>query len=66
MAGKGSSNIEVTLEDQQNINTFGKLNNRRHELESEIAGSKKVGLSTGLALGLSGRGRGVRGSYFPA
>mmetsp|Transcript_28759 Transcript_28759/g.80981 ORF Transcript_28759/g.80981 Transcript_28759/m.80981 type:complete len:125 (-) Transcript_28759:233-607(-) len=41
MAGKGT-NVEVTLEDQQNINTFGKLNNRRHDLESEIAGSKKL------------------------
>jgi hypothetical protein len=33
---------EVTLEDQQNINSFNKLNGTLHELESEIA-IKRVG-----------------------
>ncbi|XP_020987926.1 uncharacterized protein LOC107465746 isoform X2 [Arachis duranensis] len=32
----GGSNTEVTWEDQQNINKFGRLNNRFHELEDEI------------------------------
>ncbi|KAK2966155.1 hypothetical protein RJ640_006435 [Escallonia rubra] len=30
------SDSEVTWEDQQNINKFGRLNNRFHELEDEI------------------------------
>ncbi len=33
---------DVTQEDQAAINSFGKLNNRRHELENEIKGNKKV------------------------
>ncbi|KVF94866.1 Prefoldin [Cynara cardunculus var. scolymus] len=32
----GGSETEVTWEDQQNINKFGRLNNRYHELEDEI------------------------------
>lgn len=32
----GTSDTEVTWEDQQNINKFGRLNNRLHELEDEI------------------------------
>lgn len=32
----GKSDTEVTWEDQQNINKFGRLNNRFHELEDEI------------------------------
>lgn len=34
---------EVTWEDQQNINTFGRLNSKFHELEDEIK-IRKVGL----------------------
>jgi prefoldin subunit 4 len=33
---RGGSDKEVTWEDQQNINKFGRLNNRLHELEDEI------------------------------
>lgn len=32
----GGSETEVTWEDQQNINKFGRLNNRFHELDDEI------------------------------
>ncbi|KAI3523916.1 hypothetical protein L2E82_04045 [Cichorium intybus] len=32
----GGSETEVTWEDQQNINKFGRLNNRYHELEDEM------------------------------
>ncbi|CAI9285152.1 unnamed protein product [Lactuca saligna] len=32
----GGSETEVTWEDQQNINKFGRLNNRYHELDDEI------------------------------
>jgi hypothetical protein len=35
---------EVTWEDQQNINLFGRLNNKCHELEDEIK-AKKVCIS---------------------
>ncbi len=35
---------EVTWEDQQNINLFGRLNNKFHELEDEIK-AKKVCIS---------------------
>ncbi|KAK8952862.1 putative prefoldin subunit 4 [Platanthera guangdongensis] len=39
---KGSkTEIEVTWEDQQNINKFGRLNNRFHELEDEIKIAKE-------------------------
>ena len=34
--GGGGSETEVTWEDQQNINKFGRLNNRFHELQDEI------------------------------
>ncbi|KAK7852874.1 putative prefoldin subunit 4 [Quercus suber] len=36
----GGSETEVTWEDQQNINKFGRLNNRFHELEVEIKVAK--------------------------
>ncbi|KAK7851810.1 putative prefoldin subunit 4 [Quercus suber] len=36
----GGSETEVTGEDQQNINKFGRLNNRFHELEVEIKVAK--------------------------
>ena len=36
LKGTGGSETEVTWEDQQNINKFGRLNNRLHELEDEI------------------------------
>ncbi len=35
---------EVTWEDQQNINLFGRLNNKFHDLEEEIK-AKKVHIS---------------------
>ncbi|XP_077247376.1 ABI3-interacting protein 3 [Tasmannia lanceolata] len=38
----GGSETEVTWEDQQNINKFGRLNNRFHELEDEIKISKET------------------------
>ncbi|KAH0461304.1 hypothetical protein IEQ34_008879 [Dendrobium chrysotoxum] len=39
---KGSgSEVEVTWEDQLNINKFGRLNNRFHELEDEIKIAKE-------------------------
>ncbi|GAB2277594.1 Prefoldin subunit 4 [Dionaea muscipula] len=37
----GGSESEVTWEDQQNINKFGRLNNRFHELEDEIKVAKE-------------------------
>ncbi|GJP34527.1 hypothetical protein CLOM_g18964 [Closterium sp. NIES-68] len=37
--GEGSD-PEVTWEDQQNINKFGRLNNRLHELDDEIKAKK--------------------------
>ncbi|KAF9619086.1 hypothetical protein IFM89_005100 [Coptis chinensis] len=37
----GGSEIEVTWEDQQNINKFGRLNNRFHEIEDEIKNAKE-------------------------
>ncbi|KAG2305485.1 hypothetical protein Bca52824_034136 [Brassica carinata] len=40
--GKSSgSEMEVTWEDQQNINTFSRFNNRFHELEDEIKFAKE-------------------------
>ncbi|XLR37969.1 hypothetical protein S83_022629, partial [Arachis hypogaea] len=48
--GRGSD-TEVTWEDEQNINKFGRLNNRFHELEDEIKITKfilKVGILCGL------------------
>ena len=39
--GKSSgSEMEVTWQDQQNINTFSRFNNRFHELEDEIKFAK--------------------------
>ncbi|XP_024964799.1 probable prefoldin subunit 4 [Cynara cardunculus var. scolymus] len=38
----GGSETEVTWEDQQNINKFGRLNNRYHELEDEIRIAKEA------------------------
>lgn len=32
----------MTWEDQQRINTFGRINNRKHEIEDEIVAKKKV------------------------
>ncbi|GMI84639.1 PREFOLDIN 4, ABI3-interacting protein 3 [Hibiscus trionum] len=40
--GTGASETEVTWEDQQNINKFGRLNNRLHELEDEIKVAKEA------------------------
>ncbi|KAB1994819.1 hypothetical protein ERO13_D13G107700v2 [Gossypium hirsutum] len=40
--GTGGSETEVTWEDQQNINKFGRLNNRFHELEDEIKVAKEA------------------------
>ncbi|KAL0364779.1 UNVERIFIED_CONTAM: putative prefoldin subunit [Sesamum angustifolium] len=39
-AGSSGSEAEVTWEDQQNINKFGRLNNRLHELDDEIKMAK--------------------------
>ncbi len=33
---QGPASVEVTWSDQQDINTFGKLNTRQHELEAQI------------------------------
>ncbi|XP_004495612.1 probable prefoldin subunit 4 [Cicer arietinum] len=38
----GGSDTEVTWEDQQNINKFGRLNNRLHELNDEIKFAKET------------------------
>ncbi|OMO96289.1 Prefoldin beta-like protein [Corchorus olitorius] len=40
--GTGGSDMQVTWEDQQNINKFGRLNNRFHELEDEIKEAKET------------------------
>ncbi|CAM8925921.1 unnamed protein product [Rhodiola kirilowii] len=40
--GVEGSDTEVTWEDQQNINKFGRLNNRFHDLEDEIKLAKEV------------------------
>ncbi|KAI3695677.1 hypothetical protein L1987_78676 [Smallanthus sonchifolius] len=42
MQQAGGSEAEVTWEDQQNINKFGRLNNRLHELEDEIKIAKEA------------------------
>ena len=34
--------MEVTFDDQRAINTFGRLNNRKHELEDSIKEKKKA------------------------
>ncbi|KAL6565670.1 Prefoldin subunit 4 [Orobanche hederae] len=41
-AGSSASETEVTWEDQQNINKFGRLNNRLHELDDEIKTAKET------------------------
>ncbi|KAL1550357.1 Prefoldin subunit 4, variant 2 [Salvia divinorum] len=41
-AGSSASETEVTWEDQQNINKFGRLNNRLHEVEDEINIAKET------------------------
>ncbi|XP_073038994.1 prefoldin subunit 4-like [Primulina eburnea] len=41
-AGSSGSEVEVTWEDQQNINKFGRLNNRLHELDDEIRTAKEA------------------------
>ncbi|CAN6884224.1 unnamed protein product [Brassica oleracea] len=42
LQGKSSgSEMEVTWQDQQNINTFSRFNNRFHELEDEIKFAKE-------------------------
>ncbi|XP_057427874.1 probable prefoldin subunit 4 [Lotus japonicus] len=38
----GGSETEVTWEDQQNINKFGRMNNRLHELDDEIKVAKET------------------------
>ncbi|CAA0816595.1 Probable prefoldin subunit 4 [Striga hermonthica] len=40
-AGSSGSEAEVTWEDQQNINKFGRLNNRLHDLDDEIKIAKE-------------------------
>lgn len=40
--GSSGSEVEVTWEDQQNINKFGRLNNRLHELDDEIRTAKET------------------------
>ncbi|XP_076938078.1 putative prefoldin subunit 4 [Bidens hawaiensis] len=42
MQQAGGSETQVTWEDQQNINKFGRLNNRLHELEDEIKIAKEA------------------------
>jgi len=34
--------VEVTLEDQENINTFSKLNSSLHEIDAQIAAKKRM------------------------
>ncbi|XP_047958353.1 probable prefoldin subunit 4 isoform X1 [Salvia hispanica] len=41
-AGSSASDTEVTWEDQQNINKFGRLNNRLHEVEDEVKIAKET------------------------
>ncbi|ESQ36001.1 hypothetical protein EUTSA_v10009095mg [Eutrema salsugineum] len=40
-SSSSGSGMEVTWEDQQNINTFSRFNNRFHELEDEIKFAKE-------------------------
>lgn len=35
-SSQGDEDVEVRWEDQQKINTFGRLNTRMHDLEDEI------------------------------
>lgn len=48
--GKSSSGseMEVTWEDQQNINTFSRFNNRFHELEDDIKLAKVTTLFSSM------------------
>ena len=39
-AATQSETPEVTRDDQANINSFGRLNNRLHELDAELEGKK--------------------------
>lgn len=39
---KDVKKIEVTIDDQNHINSFNKLNNRMHELEAQVAAKKKL------------------------
>eukprot|EP00270_Netrium_digitus_P014437 TRINITY_DN4902_c0_g1_i1.p1 TRINITY_DN4902_c0_g1~~TRINITY_DN4902_c0_g1_i1.p1 ORF type:complete len:127 (-),score=32.97 TRINITY_DN4902_c0_g1_i1:168-548(-) len=39
--GSGAD-VSVTWEDQQNINTFGRLNSKMHEIDEEIKAKKEV------------------------
>ncbi|KAK6120785.1 hypothetical protein DH2020_045472 [Rehmannia glutinosa] len=41
-SGSSGSEVEVTWEDQQNINKFGRLNNRLHDLDDEIKIAKET------------------------
>ena len=43
--------MDVTREDQENINTFSRLNAKAHELEAQIT-AKKVGRRSRLGRGL--------------
>ena len=36
----------MTREDQANINSFGRLNNRLHELDAELEGKKALAQQT--------------------
>ncbi|KFK43190.1 hypothetical protein AALP_AA1G091500 [Arabis alpina] len=40
-SSSSGSGMEVTWEDQQNINTFSRLNNRFHDLDDEIKSAKE-------------------------
>mmetsp|Transcript_12604 Transcript_12604/g.27240 ORF Transcript_12604/g.27240 Transcript_12604/m.27240 type:complete len:127 (-) Transcript_12604:499-879(-) len=43
MAGKNAQGfVEVTFEDQQNINKFSRLNTRMHELAAQVKAKKKI------------------------
>ncbi|KAJ1385125.1 Prefoldin beta-like [Sesbania bispinosa] len=42
MSGGPDTEVTLTWEDQQNINTFGRLNNRLHELDDDIKIAKET------------------------
>ncbi len=54
---------EVTWEDQQNINLFGRLNSKFHDLEDEIK-AKKVNISFILFSGIVGNCTKKSGNIF--
>nr|CAD1828028.1 unnamed protein product [Ananas comosus var. bracteatus] len=62
--GDGSE-AQVTWEDQQNINRFGRLNNRFHELEDEIKLAKatldslRTNINLLMALNVSEKGMAI-------